>query len=171
MRLRPYKSCDSEVIAKWVQDETVFTKWGGFLLGQFPIDAQCINDTYTLKNGLCDEPDNFYPWVAIDDDNRVVGQFIMRYIHGDMRIIRFGWVVVDDTTRGSGYGKQMLSAGIKYAFEILGAEKITLGVYVGNDLAYNCYKAVGFKDTEILEREPWNQIEMAITRDEYYKNK
>lgn len=169
IRLRPYKSCDAKVIAEWIQDETVFTKWGGILFGNFPIDAKIIDDKYMAQNGGCEEPDNFYPWVAVDNDDKVVGQFIMRYMNGDHKTIRFGWVIVDNTIRGAGIGKQMLSAGLKIAFEIMGAEKITLGVYVNNELAHNCYKAVGFNDTEILEREPWNQIEMAILKEDYLK--
>ena len=46
----------------------------------------------------------------------------MRYINGDPKVIRFGWVVVDSSVRGKGYGTNMLRLGLKAAFEILGAE-------------------------------------------------
>ena len=38
---------------------------------------------YTAENGGCCEPDNFYPWVAVNEAGGVVGHFIMRYLHGD----------------------------------------------------------------------------------------
>ena len=164
LRLRPYKSCDAEVIAEWVRDKDVFLKWGGSLFGEFPITAQIIDDKYMKNNGGCTEPDNFYPWVAIDEDNRVVGHFIMRYLHGDTRILRFGWVVLDNTIRGRGYGTEMLRLGLRYAFEILGVDKVTLGVFEGNDIAHHCYRKAGFVDREVVEKEPWNVIEMEITR-------
>jgi RimJ/RimL family protein N-acetyltransferase len=108
LRLRPYKSCDAEKISEWIKDEDVFVKWGGDHFGEFPITAGIIDDKYRQSNGDCKEPDNFYPWIAIDDENRVVGHFIIRYIHGDNRILRFGWVIVDNTIRGKGYGAEML---------------------------------------------------------------
>lgn len=68
----------------------------------------------------------------------------MRYKDNEKKVIRFGLVIVDDTKRVKGYGKQMLILAIKYVFNIFGAEKITLGVFDNNIPAYCCYKAVGF---------------------------
>ena len=48
--------------------------------GEFPITADIIDDKYRQNNGDCKEPDNFYPWVAIDDENRVVGHFIINIV-------------------------------------------------------------------------------------------
>ena len=167
LRLRPYKSCDAEKIAEWINDKDVFFKWGGERFGEFPIDAGTIAAKYGENNGDCEEPDNFYPWIAFDDENGVVGHFIMRYLHGDNRILRFGWVIVDNTIRGKGYGAEMLRAGLKYAFEILDVDVVTLGVFENNDIAHNCYKKLGFKDKEIVQRGSRNLIEMELTKDEY----
>ena len=171
MTLRPYKSCDAKTIEKWLQDKDVFLKWGGLLIGEYPINAAMIDSKYRSENGGCEEEDNFYPWVFCDDENRVVGQFIMRYMEGNHKCIRFGWVVVDDTIRGKGYGYQMLQAGLRYAFEFLEADKVTLGVFEQNDPAHNCYKRVGFHDVKVAPGEPWNVIEMEITKEEFRKNR
>ncbi|MBO6007577.1 MAG: GNAT family N-acetyltransferase [Lachnospiraceae bacterium] len=171
IRLRPYKSEDSLLIAKWVESEDTFLKWGGLLFGNYPINAEIIDKKYREKNGDCEEPDNFYPWMAIDDEDRVVGHFIMRYIGGDKRVLRFGWVVVDDTIRGKGYGTQMLRTGLKFAFEVFGAKVVTLGVYESNDLAHNCYKKAGFTDREVVEKEPFNVIEMELKKEAYGERK
>ena len=58
----------------------------------------------------------------------------------------------------------MLTLGLKYAFEFLQAEKVTIGVYENNDIAHSCYKALGFRDISITEKEPFNVIEMEILR-------
>lgn len=84
LRLRPYKSCDADLIAEWIKDENVFKKWGGERFGDYPISADIIDEKYSKNNGDCVEPDNFYPWTAIDDDNRAVGHFIMRYTGGGL---------------------------------------------------------------------------------------
>lgn len=168
LRLRPYKGCDAQTIEKWVQDKDVFLKWGGERFGDFPIFADTIDEKYRKNNGDCEEPDNFYPWTAIDD-NGIVGHFIMRYINGDNKLIRFGWVIVDDSARGRGYGTKMLNLGLKYAFEILGAERVTIGVFDNNTIAHNCYKKVGFVDREIIKDEPWNIIEMEIKKENHFR--
>ena len=137
LKLRPYKSCDAQAIAKWVQDKDVFVKWGGERFGDHPVSAETIDQKYRQENGDCAEPDNFYPWTAFDGD-RIVGHFIMRYINGDKKLLRFGWVVVDSTARGRGYGAEMLRLGLRYAFDFLGAEKVGIGVFKNNAPAPFC---------------------------------
>ena len=147
LRLRPYKPQDAKYIISWLKDENVFELWGGKLFGDYPINEDIINNTYLQKNGLCSEPDNFYPFVAFDESG-VVGHFIMRYLNGDNKLLRFGWVIVDDTKRGKKYGQEMLKLGLKYAFEILKVDKVNLGVFENNPLAFNCYKKCGFHEYE-----------------------
>ena len=81
-----------------------------------------------------------------------------------------GFVIVDPNERGKGYGKAMLQLGLKYAFEIYGAKKVSLGVFENNASAYHCYKAVGFDDvilddieTYSVFGEEWNCKELKIT--------
>ena len=169
LKLRPYKNCDAQTIAKWVQNKDVFTVWGGERFGNYPITAEIIDKKYSSDNGDCAEPDNFYPWTAFDE-NGVVGHFIMRYINGDKNVIRFGWVVVDSTVRGKGYGTQMLRLGIKYAFEMLGAQKVTIGVFENNEPAHTCYKKVGFADVDVVKDGRWNIIEMEINKNQVRKD-
>lgn len=161
LRLRPYKSCDSKHIADWIKNEETFVKWGGERFGSYPINAKIIDDKYRLNNGDCVEEDNFYPMTAFDDSG-VVGHFIMRYINGNNKILRFGWVIVDDTQRGKGYGKQMLELGLKYAFEISGVEKVTIGVFENNIPAYKCYKSIGFNEIATDCSEFCNPVEFSL---------
>lgn len=171
LRLRQYKSSDSKIIENWIKEKDVFLKWGGERFGEFPISAKIIDDKYRSKNGDCQEEDNFYPWVAFDDENGVVGHFIMRYLNGDNKQLRFGWVVVDNTKRGKSCGTRMLRLGLKYAFEIYGAEVVTIGVFENNEIAHNCYLNAGFIDKEAVDFEPyhWKMIEMEITKADYEK--
>ena len=122
----------------------------------------------TINNGDCIEPDNFYPFTAFGESG-AVGHLILRYTDAEKKVIRFGFVIVDDSKRGRGYGKQMLTLAIRYAFEIFGAEKITLGVFDNNESAYYCYKAAGFKETgeelfcELFGKQ-WRIVEMEMNR-------
>ena len=168
LRLRQYKTCDADSIVNWIKDEDVLRKWSSDRFGDFPITSEDINNKYIGNNGDCIESDNFYPLTAFDESG-VVGHLILRYTDEEKKVIRFGFVIVDDSKRGKGYGKQMLTLAIKYAFEIFGAEKITLGVFDNNEPAYYCYKAAGFKENgeEMfceLFGEQWRIVEMEIKR-------
>lgn len=168
LRLRQYKPHDAETIVSWIKDEEALRKWSSDRFGDFPITSEDINQKYLENNGDCVEADNFYPLTAFDDSG-VVGHLILRYTDAEKKVIRFGFVIVDDAQRGKGYGKQMLQLAVKYAFEIYGAEKITLGVFDNNESAYHCYKAVGFVENgeeqfcELFGKQ-WRIIEMEINR-------
>ena len=168
LKLRHYKPCDANSIISWIKDEDALRKWSSDRFGDYPITSEDINNKYINNNGDCIEPDNFYPLTAFDDDG-VVGHLILRYTDEAKKVIRFGFVIVDDTKRGKGYGKQMLTLAIKYAFDIFGAEKITLGVFDNNQPAYFCYKAVGFVETGEEEfcqlfGKQWRIVEMEINK-------
>ena len=168
LRLRQYKPCDADIIAGWIKDEDALHKWSSDRFGDFPVSGEDINSKYIGNNGDCIECDNFYPVTAFDESG-TVGHLIMRYTDEEKKVIRFGFVIVDDSKRGMGYGKQMLTLAIRYAFDIFGAEKITLGVFDNNKPAYYCYKAAGFRETgeEMfceLFGEQWRITEMEIRR-------
>ena len=148
LRLRPYKPCDAKIIVSWIKDEIAFRKWCSDRFEKYPILAEDINDKYFNHNGDCVEEDNFYPLTAFDETG-IVGHLILRFTDEQKKTIRFGFVIVDDAKRGKGYGKEMLILAQKFAFDILKAEKITLGVFDNNPSAYYCYKAAGFQDVHM----------------------
>ncbi len=171
LRLRPYKNSDAKYIVSWIKDEVSLRKWSSDRYGAYPITAEDVNQKYVDNNGDCSEEDNFYPMTAFDE-NGVVGHLILRFTNKEKSVLRFGFVIVDDTKRGKGYGKEMLRLAIKFAFEILKVEKTTLGVFENNPAAHACYKAVGFKD-KISDKpwyyrglgEAWKVIEMELIKE------
>jgi hypothetical protein len=98
LRLRPYKNLDAQSIADWLKDEYVYHMWKGERFGEFPLTAKMIDDMYSRRNGVCDEADNFYPFVLVDD-GALAGHFIMRYTDGNPDWLRFGHVIVNDAIR------------------------------------------------------------------------
>ena len=111
--------------------------------------------------------DNMYPLTAIVGEE-IVGHILLRYPSEDKNVIRFGFVIVDDSKRGKGYGKQMLRLAIDYAQQELGAKRITLGVFCDNISAVECYKSVGFRiigmDSYVIDGEEWKGFEMELNR-------
>lgn len=157
LRLRSYKKDDAETILSWIKDEKAFYKWTAGILGEYPISVEQFNAV-----------SNLMAFTAIDD-NEIIGFFTMRRPNEFFEELRFGFVIVDSEKRGQGYGKKMLELGLKYAKEIFGANKVSLGVFENNKSAYFCYKATGFEDVsqDEIEKytimgEEWNCLELEM---------
>ena len=110
--LRPYKSCDAKTIVTWCKDEVLFRKWTSDRYDTFPITEDDMNKKYIDCNGDCPEPDNFYPMTAFDESG-IVGHINIRFPEpGSIDTVRFGYVIIDDSRRGQGLGKEMIKLEI-----------------------------------------------------------
>lgn len=165
LRLRPYKACDAEVITKWLKDEYAFRQWSADRYEKYPITPGDMNAYYDR------DKDSRRIWgMTAFDGSEVVGHFTMRFPHEDnLSEIRLGFVIVDSQRRGKGYGRKMVSLAVRYAFDFVGVDKISLGVFENNRTAIRCYEACGFKrvqrETPESYRcmgEVWNCIEMEL---------
>ena len=67
IRLRQYKASDAKTIVGWCKTEEDFRKWTSDRYDKFPISSEDMNKKYLENNGDCSEPDNFYPFTAIDN--------------------------------------------------------------------------------------------------------
>lgn len=168
MRLRPYKACDAQAITKWFKNEYAFRQWSADRYEKFPISAEDMNLYYDRDK----DNENIWGMTAFDNCG-IIGHFTMRFPdehnHDE---IRLGFVIVDDTKRGKGYGKEMLSLAIQYAFDFIKVKKISLGVFENNKIAIECYKSCGFQTVELQEVESyycmgevWKCMEMELRRD------
>jgi len=168
--LRLYKTTDAKAIVKWLKSEYAFRQWSADRYESYPISAEDMNRYYSQYSD-----DELYKLTAVED-NEIIGHLTIRFIDEARKVARLGFVIVDDTKRGQGYGKQLVTSAIAYAFNVLKADKVTLGVFENNIPAIRCYLSCGFK---IVEREAtesyhcmgeiWNCIEMEITYEQYYK--
>ena len=155
MKLRPFNPCDAVKILSWCKYKHTFRLWSADRYEDFPAQPEEMKKQY--------KGDNMYPLTAIVGEE-IVGHILLRHPSEDKSVIRFGFVIVDDSKRGKGYGKQMLSLAIDYAQQELGAERITLGVFCDNNSAIECYKSVGFRiigtDAYVIDGEEWKGYEM-----------
>ncbi len=143
MLLRDYKKEDGAIIASWLRTEEELYKWSADRFNKFPLSGEDIYKNYEPQF----ETGRFYPLTAVDEKENVIGHFIIRYPKADdASSVRFGFVIVDPSIRGKGYGKEMLSLGIEYVKKHFSASRIDLGVFDNNEGARHCYEAVGFKE-------------------------
>lgn len=165
IRLRPFKRQDSEIIAGWLTDKKGFMKWCAGMY-RFPMTPQQLNERY---EEFCKD-DNAWFMTALDDSGKICGHFIFRKADCANNSIHMGFIIISPQMRGKGYGKQMLSQALKYAFEIFGADTVTLGVFANNESALGCYKAAGFIPTDTekecfeFDGEKWDCINMKANK-------
>lgn len=146
IRIRPYKPSDAETVLSWCRDEKTFYQWTAGMIGTYPPSVASFESLGSLMR-----------FTALDDQE-VVGFFTARNPSGSQDELRFGFVIVDPDKRGKGCGKKMLQLGIKFAFEIYGAERVSLGVFENNPAAYRCYKAAGFQDVVLDKQETYSVL-------------
>lgn len=164
LRLRPFRAPDAKEIITWTSEPDEFYKWSAGILGSFPVSGKRLLEAVS---GRLDNT-RYFPLTAFDE-NGLAGFFTIRTPGEDDRKVRFGYVIVNPEKRGQGYGKEMLKLGLKFAFEIYGADEVSLGVFDNNMQAYNCYKSVGFAENGKREEytiadEIWLDIDMEIHR-------
>ena len=157
MTLRQFSINDAETILSWCKDKHAFRLWSADRYKEFPAQQEEMMEQY--------KGDNMYPLTAVVGE-KIIGHILLRFPSEDKSVIRFGFIIVDDSKRGKGYGKQLLRLAIDYAQRELGAQKITLGVFCDNLSAVECYKSVGFRitgtDAYSIDGEEWKGSEMEI---------
>ena len=165
MNLRRYKKDDAKEILNWIKNEKEFRLWSADRYESYPATPLDINKNYAE----CEKTSRFYPF-TLEDDGKVIGHLILRNPGEDKEVIRLGFIIVDNSIRGKGYGKQLIEYAINYAKEKLGAKVINLGVFTNNEGAIRCYKSVGFKVMEVEKNayqfynESWDCAEMLLDK-------
>lgn len=165
LRLRPYRESDAEAIVGWIKNERIFRFWCADRFESYPITAADLNAQYDASGSVQD----VYHFTAYDETG-AVGHLNIRFPDvNDIDTVRFGYVIIDDARRGQGIGKEMIALALKYAFDIMKAKRVTIGVFEENKAALNCYLSAGFKDTGTsyeftYHDEKWNCKELEITK-------
>ena len=148
MRLRPYKPSDANKLLSWWKGvpEEAFVMWSNGKF-EYPLTMEQLE---TYFQTWCVDEENGWLMTALDETGNPVGHFIMRLADYEAESIRFGFIIVDPNARGKGYGKDMIRLALKYAFEVLGMKRASLGVFENNPSAKACYEAVGFTAKEYV---------------------
>jgi len=165
IRLRPYKPTDAEYIISWFKDKKAFTQWCADKF-TYPLTKEQLDE----YNHNYEKDENAWIMTAIDKEGIPVGHLLMRLADYKNESIHLGFIIVDLKKRGQGYGKEMVSLAVKYAFDILKVKRVTLGVFDNNPAAHYCYKSVCFIEEKYNENiftygdEKWGIYDMAIER-------
>ena len=166
LTLRPYKPLDAAVITSWLKNEYLMRQWCADRYEHYPVTPEEMNTYYDRYiDGQRSRA------LTMVDNGDIVGYITLRNPEDNPTEQRLGFVIVDDSKRGRGLGKVLVSIAVKYAFEALGATKVSLGVFENNPSAIHCYEAAGFHRVSLPETESyeclgevWNCIEMEMKK-------
>ena len=166
LSLRPYKPLDAAVITSWLKNEYLMRQWCADRYEHYPVTPEEMNTYYDRYiDGQRSRA------LTMVDNGDIVGYITLRNPADNPTEQRLGFVIVDDSKRGRGLGKVLVSIAVKYAFEALGATKVSLGVFENNPSAIHCYEAAGFHRVSLPETESyeclgevWNCIEMEMKK-------
>ncbi len=166
LRLRPFKMGDAKYLMNWFTDERSFKMWSADKF-DYPLSEEQLRNYKEMY-----EEDEFgWIFIALDEKGTPVGHLLMRMADYEKNSVHFGFIVVDASMRGKGYGSEMVRLAVQYAFEILKVKMVTLGVFDTNPGAQACYRKVGFitesYDLDVLtyKDEKWGMYNMAITHE------
>lgn len=162
LTLRTYQPSDAAMIASWLKSEYLMRQWCADRYDRYPVMPEDINSYHEKYiDGQHSRA------LTMTDVDEIVGYITLRTPADDSTEQRLGFVIVDDSKRGRGLGKALVSMAVKYALEELGATKVSLGVFENNPSAIHCYEAAGFHRVSLPETESyeclgetWNCIEM-----------
>ena len=162
LTLRPYQPSDAAVIASWLKSEYLMRQWCADRYERYPVTPEDMNAYY--ERNIDGQQSRA---LTMTDGDDIVGYITLRAPASNPTEQRLGFVIVDDSKRGHGLGKALVSMAVKYAFETLEATKVSLGVFENNPSAIHCYEAAGFHRVTLSETESydclgetWNCIEM-----------
>ena len=162
LTLCPYQPSDAAVITSWLKSEYFMRQWCADRYERYPVTPEDMN---TYHERYIDGQRSRA--LTMRDGDDIVGYITLRVPADNPMEQRLGFVIVDDSKRGRGLGKVLVTMAVKYAFETLGATKVSLGVFENNPSAIHCYEAAGFHRVSLPETESyeclgetWNCIEM-----------
>ena len=143
MRLRTYREqTDFVHIENWILDERTHALWCANLLS-YPLSKEGLHK-YLAEQRTDNKKEYDGAYVYVNEDDSPVGFLIYSINEQDKSgFVRF--IMVDNSSRGKGYGTAMLKELQRFAYDRTGVTSIRLNVFDVNAAARKCYEKAGFR--------------------------
>lgn len=168
LELKKISKDDISILKKWINSERLCCQWSGGHF-KYPIDNDQMEAYLELVEN---EKDRDIAFIAMHKEERVpIGHIKIGQV--DNKSAMFQFIIIGESEiRGKGFGRQMLSLAVEYAFQKMELNTLKLRVFSFNERAIKCYKAIGFQEKEPFERlfiingkeEVWKGINMELTK-------
>lgn len=142
-------SGDVKNVLAWTSDEEVMESLRFFSFFQKSVTeaSQC---EYFARMILSSNDQLFS---AMTSEGRFLGTCGLHDIDWQNGILRLGIIIFNKECRKQGYGKEMLNLLLKFAFEVLGMDKVYLTARVDNNVGIHIYKKLGFNPEGVMKKE------------------
>jgi RimJ/RimL family protein N-acetyltransferase len=170
IELQTFNECDFSKLIAEITDARFLLQWAGPKYN-YPLDVAQLSDT--LVNTIGGKP-SYHVFKAIRPDTlETVGHIQLMDIDYIATSCVLGRVLIFKKYRGNGFGKAMVQKAVKFAFENLFLDEVTLGVFDFNTPAIDTYKNIGFSEFQFnkgarqFQNENWNVIKMKLCKNSW----
>jgi len=172
IELQPFNDRDFSKLISEISDARFLLQWAGpkYI---YPLDIVQLSNT--LENTIEKKP-SFQIFKAINTDTaETVGHIQLMDIDYKAASCVIGRVLIFQKFRGNGFGKAMVQEAVKFAFENLNLDEVTLGVFDFNAPAVKIYKEIGFSEFQFnkgarqFHNENRNVIKMKLSKNSFFK--
>jgi UDP-4-amino-4,6-dideoxy-N-acetyl-beta-L-altrosamine N-acetyltransferase len=143
IRIRAIEEADLSLIASWRSDPSVYEYFYEYL----PISLREQKNWYEKQLNNSNE----FNFIVADKDNKPIGTVSIYNIDRRNRKADWGRLIIADSHRGKGFGKESLLLIMQYAFDHLNLHRLYCEVLEDNKKAKNLYELVGFKSEGLLK--------------------
>lgn len=161
VRLTPFRPADFDRFIAWVDSPELLVTIAGTDL-QYPLTADQLQ-AYLEGAGS-------WAFNILDtSSDYIIGHAELRY-SGNKRYKIDKLLIGDPSTRGKGYGGEVIRVLVEYAYSQLDADTIELNVFDWNTGAIRCYEKCGFLVTPGVHQqfrmgdEEWTTINMTLRK-------
>lgn len=170
VRLRGIERSDIDAIMKWIVDEEVTNFLGGeMLLG--PMSR--LAEERFIEHASEVQPNSRLFVIETLTDRRYLGSTDLHAINWVNRSAEVGIVIGDKPSWGKGYGTDAMRVLLRFAFDKLNLNRVSLRVFEYNPRGIASYEKCGFKREGVLRQDKYlggkyfDTIVMGILAHEY----
>jgi len=173
VKLEMLNESDFPQIIRWVNQypENFMIQWAGQTY-KYPLTLEQMKEHY--RHGINSIESDVFIY-RIMNDKKFIGTIqLCRFNFEQKEAVVGRFLIGDEVNRGKGIGRAALDEIVRIGFNDFKLIKIRLNVFDINMQAINCYKSIGFRENQYLEKvyqdrtgEWWNNIEMKLMKEQW----
>lgn len=155
MKEQTYLTSDNIVIRKSSFDDCVyFDKWESqdYIREFLTIEESRDYEEIVRELILAEQDDTvLHLTIVLKEEQKPIGRIFLSRVDEKLQSIDITRIYIgEEECLGKGFGKESMLLILKYCFDDLGMERVTLDTFDGNEKASNLYKSLGFIDEGTL---------------------
>ncbi|WP_053219881.1 GNAT family N-acetyltransferase [Virgibacillus senegalensis] len=170
IKLEYFTENDFNLLINWINSPELAMQWSGPAFS-YPLTYAQLSEYIKSANK---EAADAYVFKAINvDSGRIIGHISLGRIDYNHLTGRIGKVFVPEQARGKKVAKRMLEPLLELAFQELGLNRVSLGVFDFNIPAIKTYEQAGFQKEGLIREarkindDFWSYYEMSLLRREW----